>query len=75
MGEHDQLYGRVTSVIDSDTIGIKAQGRTTPVRLISADTLEMVDPEPLIECFGPQSSSYSPPGSPSAAALWRSSSG
>ncbi len=58
MGEDDQLYGKVTKVIDEDTIDVETQGRTTPVRLIGVDTPETVDPEQPIGCFGPQASDY-----------------
>ncbi|BBL79457.1 hypothetical protein RxyAA322_13110 [Rubrobacter xylanophilus] len=58
LGGADTLYGRVTKVIDGDTIEVEAQGRSTPVRLIGVDTPETVAPDQPIGCFGPQASEY-----------------
>ncbi len=56
MGGDDRLYGEVTKVTDGDTITVKTQGRSTPVRLIGVDTPETVAPDQPIGCFGPQAS-------------------
>ncbi len=58
MGGDDQLYGEVTKVTDGDTIEVKTQGRTTPVRLIGVDTPETVDPEQPVGCFSREASKY-----------------
>jgi endonuclease YncB( thermonuclease family)/membrane-bound metal-dependent hydrolase YbcI (DUF457 family) len=58
LGGDDQLYGRVTSVTDGDTITVETQGRSTPVRLIGVDTPETVAPDQFIGCFGPRASDY-----------------
>ncbi len=58
MGGEDRLYGEVTKVTDGDTITVKTQGRSTPVRLIGVDTPETVAPHQPIGCFGPEASSY-----------------
>lgn len=58
MGGSDQLYGEVTRVTDGDTITVETQGRSTPVRLIGADTLETVAPNQPIGCFGKEASEY-----------------
>ena len=58
MGGSDTLYGRVTSVTDGDTIEVRSQSLTTPVRLIGVDTPETVALDEPIGCFGPEASDY-----------------
>jgi endonuclease YncB( thermonuclease family) len=58
LGGDDQLYGRVTKVIDGDTITVETQRRSTPVRLIGVDTPETVAPDQPIGCFGKEASNY-----------------
>jgi endonuclease YncB( thermonuclease family) len=58
LGGEDQLYGRVTKVIDGDTITVEIGGRSTPVRLIGVDTPETVAPSQPIGCYGPRASDY-----------------
>jgi micrococcal nuclease len=58
----------VTSVVDGDTIVVRAGGRTEHVRLIGIDTPETVDPDRPVMCFGPEASAETkrllPPGTP-----------
>jgi membrane-bound metal-dependent hydrolase YbcI (DUF457 family) len=56
LGGSDQLYGEVTRVTDGDTITVKTQGRSTPVRLIGVDTPETVAPDQPIGCYGKEAS-------------------
>jgi len=58
LGGSDQLYGEVTRVTDGDTITVKTQGRSTPVRLIGVDTPETVAPDQPIGCYGKEASAY-----------------
>jgi len=58
LGGDDQLYGRVTKVIDGDTIAVETQRGSTPVRLIGVDTPETVAPDQPIGCFGREASNY-----------------
>jgi endonuclease YncB( thermonuclease family) len=58
LGGSDQHYGRVTKVIDGDTVTVETQGRSTPVRLIGVDTPETVAPGQPIGCYGKETSSY-----------------
>ena len=58
LGGSDQLYGEVTKVTDGDTITVKTQGRSTPVRLIGVDTPETLAPDQPIGCFGREASAY-----------------
>jgi len=58
LGGSDQFYGRVTRVIDGDTITVQIGGRSTPVRLIGVDTPETVAPDQPIGCFGLRASAY-----------------
>jgi len=58
MGGSDTLYGRVTHVTDGDTIEVRSQSMSTPVRLIGVDTPETVAPKEPIGCFGPRASEY-----------------
>jgi len=47
---------RVVKVVDGDTIKVLRNGATTTVRLIGADTPEVVDPRKPVQCFGPEAS-------------------
>jgi len=58
LGGSEQLYGRVTSVTDGDTITVEIGGHSTPVRLIGVDTPETVAPDQPIGCFGKEASNY-----------------
>jgi endonuclease YncB( thermonuclease family) len=58
LGGSDQFYGEVTKVTDADTITVKTQGRSTPVRLIGVDTPETVAPDKPIGCYGKEASAY-----------------
>jgi endonuclease YncB( thermonuclease family) len=54
----DQVYGRVITVTDGDTISVKVYGQVQPVRLIGVDTPETVAPGQPIGCYGKEASSY-----------------
>ena len=58
MGGADTLYGRVTSVTDGDTIEVRSQALSAPVRLIGVDTPEIVAPDEPIGCFGAEASDH-----------------
>ena len=46
----------VVKVVDGDTIKVLRDGVTTTVRLIGADTPEVVDPRKPVQCFGSEAS-------------------
>jgi micrococcal nuclease len=48
--------GRVTTVIDGDTIRVRLGTKTETVRLIGVNTPETVAPNKPVECFGPEAS-------------------
>ena len=48
--------GRVTKVIDGDTIRVRLGSKTETVRLIGVNTPETVAPNKPVECFGPEAS-------------------
>ena len=50
--------GRVTKVIDGDTIKVRMSGRVEKVRLIGVDTPETVDPRREVEYFGREASEF-----------------
>jgi micrococcal nuclease len=50
------LAGRVSSVIDGDTITVEARGFETTVRLVGIDTPETRHPTEPVQCFGPAAS-------------------
>lgn len=50
------LTGAVTSVVDGDTIKVRARGFETTVRLIGIDTPETRHPSEPVQCFGPAAS-------------------
>jgi endonuclease YncB( thermonuclease family) len=58
MGGADTLYGRVTSVTDGDTIEVRSQALSAPVRLIGVDTPETVAPDEPIGCYGAEASDH-----------------
>jgi micrococcal nuclease len=47
------LDGTVASVVDGDTIKVRARGALTTVRLIGIDTPETRHPSKPVQCFGP----------------------
>lgn len=47
------LRGKVSDVVDGDTIKVTVRGFETPVRLIGIDTPETRDPRKPVQCFGP----------------------
>src|SRR4051812_50150965 len=51
--EPDRLRGRVVSVVDGDTLHVRAGGRQETVRLIGIDTPETHRPGTPVECGGP----------------------
>jgi endonuclease YncB( thermonuclease family) len=58
MGGVDQVYGRVTKVIDGDTISVEVYSQVQPVRLIGVDAPETMAPGQPIGCFGKEASAY-----------------
>lgn len=52
------LY-KVNYVYDGDTIGVNISGVNEKVRLIGVDTPETQDPDFPVQCYGPESSTYS----------------
>jgi micrococcal nuclease len=48
----------VVHVADGDTIVVDFHGRTEKVRILGADTPEVVDPRKPVQCFGPEASAY-----------------
>jgi micrococcal nuclease len=48
--------GRVTKVIDGDTIRVRLGSKTETVRLIGVNTPETKAPNTTVECFGPEAS-------------------
>lgn len=58
IGGTDDLYGRVTEVVDGDTVEINVYGEAQPVRLVGVDTPETVAPDQPIGCYGPEASNY-----------------
>lgn len=58
MGGSDELYGRVTKVIDGDTIKVEIGNRSTPVRLVGVDTPETEARDEPIGCYGVRAFNY-----------------
>jgi len=56
----------VVHVSDGDTITVAVGGRTERVRILGADTPEVVDPRKPVQCYGPEASAHTkarlPPG-------------
>lgn len=48
----------VVHVSDGDTISVEVDGRVERVRILGADTPEVVDPRKPVQCFGPEASAY-----------------
>lgn len=48
----------VVHVADGDTIVVDLGPRTEKVRILGADTPEVVDPRKPVQCFGPEASAY-----------------
>ena len=53
-----QVEGRVSRVIDGDTLDIVVAGETRRVRLLGVDTPESVHPTEPVECYGPEASAF-----------------
>lgn len=51
-GDRSPLQGRVTEVVDGDTVRVRAAGRERTVRYIGVDTPETRRPGTPVECFG-----------------------
>lgn len=49
----------VVEVYDGDTITVNMAGKIEEVRLIGVDTPETKDPRKPVQCYGPESSTYS----------------
>jgi micrococcal nuclease len=56
----------VVHVSDGDTITVEVAGRVERVRILGADTPEVVDPRKPVQCYGPEASAHTkarlPPG-------------
>ena len=50
--------GRVTRVVDGDTIHVRVGGEDETVRYIGVDTPETKKPDTPVECFGKKASAY-----------------
>jgi micrococcal nuclease len=50
--------GRVTRVVDGDTIHVQVGGEDETVRYIGVDTPETVKPNTPVQCFGKKASAY-----------------
>jgi micrococcal nuclease len=50
--------GRVTRVVDGDTIHVRVAGEDETVRYIGVDTPETVKPNTPVQCFGKKASAY-----------------
>ena len=48
----------VVHVADGDTIVVDVGGRTEKVRILGADTPEIVDPRRPVQCYGPEASAH-----------------
>jgi micrococcal nuclease len=48
----------VVHVVDGDTIVVDVAGRSERVRILGADTPEIVDPRKPVQCFGPEASAH-----------------
>jgi micrococcal nuclease len=48
----------VVHVADGDTIVVEVAGRTEKVRILGADTPEIVDPRKPVQCYGPEASAH-----------------
>lgn len=53
-----RLTGRVTRVVDGDTIKVRLRDRTETVRYIGVDTPESVKPGVPVQCFAKQASAF-----------------
>lgn len=51
-----RLRAEVISVTDGDTIRVRIDGQSVPVRYIGIDTPETVDPRQTVQCFGREAS-------------------
>src|SRR4051794_15243291 len=53
-----RIEATVLHVSDGDTIVVDVAGRTEKVRILGADTPEVVDPRKPVQCFGPEASAH-----------------
>jgi micrococcal nuclease len=53
-----RLEGRVTKIVDGDTIHVQVGGRREKVRYIGVDTPETVKPGEPVQCFGKAASDF-----------------
>ena len=49
-----RYHATVVHVSDGDTISVDLAGRVERVRILGADTPEVVDPRKPVQCFGPE---------------------
>jgi len=53
-----QLHGRITRVVDGDTVMVNLGSHTETIRLIGVNTPETKHPTKPIECWGPEASAH-----------------
>lgn len=53
-----RLRAEVISVTDGDTIRVRINGQSVPLRYIGIDTPETVDPRKSVQCFGREASAF-----------------
>ena len=54
--DHERQFGKVTHVVDGDTIQVEMDGREYTVRYIGMDSPETVKPNTPVEYYGPEAS-------------------
>jgi micrococcal nuclease len=57
-GPGQRLDGRVTKIVDGDTIHVRIGGRREKVRYIGVDTPETHKPGTLVQCYGRAASAF-----------------
>jgi len=55
---HGRVHGRVSRVVDGDTVVVDISGRSETIRLIGVNTPETHHPTKPVECFGPEASAH-----------------
>jgi micrococcal nuclease len=57
-GGHSSRSGRVSRVVDGDTIHVRAGGRDETIRYIGVDTPESVKPGTPVQCYAKRASAF-----------------
>lgn len=65
-----RVRGRVSRVIDGDTVVVRIAGRNETIRLIGVNTPETHHPTKPVECFGPEASAHTAALLPSGTDVW-----